>query len=170
MKKIFLLLLLIGCTATIGQAQQRKWEWTPKYAGDIHAGYGTTSKPNGANKYTGRALLGTLQGASLNDYLQVGIGVDAIMYTHYYKGQGLRFALTTYADFRGYYPVTEKFSPFIDLGLGAYVGLKPSNGAEFYCQFGPGIKYKKWFLSMGLQHIGKGKGSSTFYAATGFNF
>ena len=39
-----------------------------------------------------------------------------------------------------------------------------------YCEFGPGIKYKKFTLSCGLQKFGKDKGSSHFYVKTGFYF
>lgn len=146
-------------------------DFTPKYAGGMHIGYGTSSTVNDAKTYSARAMLGMMHGIMWGDYLQTSIGVDAHMLTHYYKGQGLRFAMTGYVDLRGFYPVTSDFSPFLDLALGAGHSIKPSGGkTSFYCEFGPGIKYKKFSLSCGLQKFGKDKGGSHFYVKTGFYF
>ena len=65
-------------------------DWTPKYAGGMHIGYGTSSTVNDVKTYSARAMLGMLHGIMWGDYLQTSIGVDAHMLTHYYKGQGLR--------------------------------------------------------------------------------
>ncbi len=146
------------------------WEWTPKYYGELHVGYGTSSHVAGRNTYIGRAMLGTLQGVELNKYAQVGVGVDGVMLTHYYRGKGLRFAVTAYTDLRGFYPVSDTFAPFLDLGLGASVDVKPSGGASFFCQFGPGFRYRKFNFSCGLQSVGTGKGANTFYVKTGLYF
>lgn len=146
-------------------------DFTPKYAGGMHIGYGTSSTVNDAKTYSARAMLGMMHGIMWGDYLQTSLGVDAHMLTHYYKGQGLRFAMTGYVDLRGFYPVTSDFSPFLDLALGAGHSLKPSGGkTSFYCEFGPGIKYKKFTLSCGLQKFGNDKGTSHFYVKTGFYF
>ena len=146
------------------------WEWTPKYFGEIHIGYNTTTKVGGLNTYSASANIGTLQGVSINKYMQAGAGVDGVMFTHYYNGSGLRWALAAYSDFRFLYPVNDKFSPFINLALGAHIMLKPGDGTSFYCEFGPGIKYKKFNLNCGLLHIGKGSGSNHFFVKTGFYF
>lgn len=60
-----------------GNALNFQWEMSPKYVGELHAGYKTTTKVYGMNTYTGMAQLGTLQGVSLNQYLDVALGVDA---------------------------------------------------------------------------------------------
>jgi len=144
-------------------------EGNTKYLGDIHAGYNTSCKVGGVETYSAAAILGTLQGVQINKYLSAGIGVDAWMLTHYYSGQGLRFGMATFVDLRGYYPVKKNFSPFIDLGLGADFTLKPSpNGASFYCEVGPGFRYKHLGFSCGLQHTAKK--NHHFYAKLGIFF
>lgn len=162
-----LVLLIPGLT----KATDFEWTWNPKYMGEIHAGYKTTTFLYGKDWYTGSAMLGTLQGVSINKYLSVALGIDANMLTHYYKGQGLRFKMNTYVDMRAYYPVTNIFSVFLDLGLGATFDVKPSpNEASFFCEFGPGVKYKNWGLSFGLQNHGTGKGTSSFFVKAGYYF
>lgn len=163
---------IIGFLPTLGHAQGFKWEMTPKYVGEIHVGNKTTTKVSGYDMYTGMAELGTLQGVSLNQYLDLAIGVDAFMFTHYYSGCGLRFGGDVYFDVRPGYPITDSFKAFIDLGLGGYFNIhsKPKFDSDFYCQFGPGFRYKKFNLSLGLQSFGTGKGSTGFYTKIGLYF
>lgn len=170
MKKVLLLIGLM-CLLMPGLASAEGFKWTmnPQYSGEVHIGYGTSSSNEYA--YMGRAMVGTVQGLKLNQYATVGLGIDGIMYTHYYKGQDLSWAMNTYFDMRGFYPINDEFSCFIDLGLGVNFNLHPSSGgAKFFCEFGPGIKYKKYTLSLGLQNIGTGKGTSTFFVKTGLYF
>ena len=130
LKKVGLFCFMLAVFPSLGHAI----DWTPKYAGGMHIVYGTSSTVNDAKTYSARAMLGMLHGIMWGDYLQTSIGVDAHMLTHYYKGQGLRFAMTGYVDLRGFYPVTSDFSPFVDLALGAGHSLKPSGGkTSFYC-------------------------------------
>lgn len=163
---------IIGLTPTIVKAQGFEWSMDPKYVGEIHAGYKTTTKVSGHNTYSAWAELGTLQGVSFNEYLDVAIGVDAIMLTHYYHGKGLRFGMKTYADFRPAYPINDRFKVFLDLGLGAAFNIyaEPELGSGFYCQFGPGIRYRKFNLSLGLQSWGTGQGSCGFFTKVGLYF
>lgn len=145
------------------------WEWKPEYYGEYRIGYGTSHHTNGYNDYVGRALLGTIQGVRLNKYAQIGIGVDGLMLTHYYKGQELRWCLDTYVDMRGFYPVNEKFKVFLDWGLGAITTLNADkNTATFFCQFGPGLQIGRFTLTTGLQRIGKKQ--NTFYSTIGLTF
>lgn len=167
LKKVRLLCFVLVVLPSICHAIDFK----PKYTGGMHIGYVTSSTVNSANTYTASTLLGTFHGIQWGEYLQTAIGVDAHMLTHYYKGQGLRFGMTGYIDLRGFYPVNSKFSPFVDLALGAGHSLKPSGGkTAFLCEFGPGLKYRKFTLSCGLHKSGKEKGSSHFYVKTGFYF
>lgn len=131
-------------------------EWDTKYLGEIHAGYNTSNKSNGFKTYTAAAIFGTLQGVQLNKYASIALGVDVNMMTHYFSGQDLRWKMATFVDMRCYYPVKEKFSPFINLAVGAdfFVHPKP-NDADFYCEFGPGFRYKHLDFSCGLQHTAK---------------
>lgn len=163
-----LLMALFSCSLS-SRAGGFDWEWHPEYYGEYRAGYGTSHHDHGFNLYIGRALLGTIQGVRLNKYAQLGVGVDGVMYTHYYEGGDLRWALDAYADLRGFYPVNEKFKVFLDLGLGAFTRFKVNSDAtSFFCQFGPGLQYRKFTLTTGLQHIGEKQ--NTFYATVGFTF
>lgn len=145
------------------------WEWDTKYLGEVHAGYNTTNKVNGVNTYTGAAIFGTLQGVQLNKYASVAFGADVNMLTHYYKNQDIRWKMATFIDMRGYFPVTEKFSPFLNLALGATFYVHPApTSADFYCEFGPGFRYKHLDFSCGLQHVAKK--INHFYAKIGIFF
>lgn len=167
----FLFLLAVALLPLAASAQLPKWEWHPKYMGTLHAGYNTSSKVSGIKTYSAKALLGTLQGVQLSNYLSAAIGVDGQMFTHYYKGQGLRFALSYYVNLRGYCPLEGGFTPYLNLSLGSSMMLKPSGGDQsFYCEFGPGFRYKKLDFNCGLQHQGDGDGSNHFYAKIGFYF
>ena len=153
-------------------AEKFEWNWTPKYQGEINLGYKTTTKVQGIDTYSQLAELGTVQGVSLNQYLFLGVGIDALMFTHYYKGNGLRFAMDTYFDIRPTYPVTDNFKVYLDLGLGAYYSIKsePSVGHDFFCQFGPGFRYRKLNFCLGLQSMGTGNGSTGFFTKIGLYF
>lgn len=167
--QVIALMSLLLSFSLAAKAGDFDWEWNPKYYGEYRAGYGTTNHVNGMNNYYGRAILGTIQGVRFNKYLQMGVGVDGIMMTHYYKGESLRWAMDAYADMRGFYPVNERFKLFIDLGLGAFTAFNvKTDNTSFFCQFGPGIQYRKFTLSTGLQHCGKK--INTFYSTIGFTF
>lgn len=164
------ILLMLAALLTAVSANAFEWTWEPKYVGEYHIGYGTTAHINDYDRYVGRAIFGTIQGVSLNDYLEVGVGVEGLMLTHYYKGDGLRWGMDAYANLRGGYPITDTFKVFLNLGLGSQISLKPSGGHGFFCEFGPGFRYKKFNFSFGLQKIGKGEGTSTFFVKTGMYF
>lgn len=165
-------LAIAGLLPMAAEAQGFEWSMSPKYVGELHIGYKTTSKVSGMDTYSAWAELGTLQGVSFNQYLDVALGVDAIMLTHYYHGRGLRFGMKTYADFRPAYPITDSFKVFLDLGLGAVFNIyaDPELGSAFYCQFGPGFRYRKLNFSLGLQSWGTGQGSCGFFTKVGLYF
>ncbi len=130
----------------------KKWEWDPKYMGVTHFLYNTSAKKS----YTQTIGVGTLQGVQLSQYTSVALGIDIDMHTHHYKGQDLPWLMATYVNMRGYYPLKDNFTPFLGLSIGAdfYIHPKP-NGANFYCEFGPGFHYKKLDFNFGLQHTVK---------------
>lgn len=164
---------ILGLLPLTGSAQSFQWEMSPKYVGEIHTGYKTTTKVSGFDTYSGMVALGTLQGVSLNRYLDLAVGVDALMLTHYYKNHDLRFGMNVYFDMRPAFPITDKFKVFLDLGLGGFFGVHSEPyelGSGFFCQFGPGFRYRKLNLSMGLQSIGSGQGATAFYAKLGLYF
>ncbi len=164
--------LVAGLLPLSGCAQSFQWEMSPRYVGEIHTGYKTTTKVYGFDTYSGMVELGTLQGVSINRYLDLAVGVDAFMLTHYYKGKDLRFGMNVYFDMRPAYPVTDNFKVFLDLGLGGFFGVHstPELGNGFFCQFGPGFRYRKLNFSTGLQNFGTGNGTTAFYAKLGLYF
>ena len=165
------LVLLIFCFGVSHIYAQ--YDWKPKYMGEIHAGYGTTSKVKVEDKsidtYMGRVMLGTTHGVAFGKYGDMGIGVDAVMLTHYYSGEGLRFLVNPYYSVRPAFPTSENFSVFLECTLGAMIPVVNMEGSEteFSFQLGPGIKYKRTNISLGIQNIGSGKGSTTFFAKLG---
>ncbi len=169
MKKL-LFTMALAALPFVAKAGVPAWEMNPHYVGGMHVGYGTSSKYSGVKTYTGRVMLGTFHGVKFNDYLETALGVDGHMLTHYYKNQSLRWDMTAYAQIRGFYPVTSDFAPMLHMAYGAAISLKPSNGSNFYCEFGPGFRYKKLNFSCGLQHYGSGKGTNHFFVKTGFYF
>lgn len=173
-KKLLLAFVVgtIGLLPLSASADGFKWEMNPKYIGEIHAGYKTTTSVGGQDTYSGSVELGTLQGFSLNQYLDLAVGVDAFMLTHYYSGCGMRFGMDAYFDMRPSYPINNRFKVFLDLGLGGYFNIHsdPKLGSGFYCQFGPGIRYRKLNLSLGMQNFGTGKGATAFFTKIGLYF
>lgn len=78
-------------------------------------------------------------------------------------------ALPIFADVRGMYPLKSGFTPFINLGIGgtpvfnsainysqsSYTGAlndKVRLRGGLYCDFGGGVRWKDYSLSIGLQH------------------
>lgn len=161
------LLLLASCFSATSAYSQ--YDWKPKYMGEIHAGYATTSKVDGHDLYTGRVMLGTTHGVAFGKYGDLGIGVNAIMLTHYYSGEGLRFAANPYFSVRPAWPFSEDFAVFLDCALGATIPVANMEGGktDFTYQLGPGIRYKRLNISLGMQTVGSGKGSTTFFAKLG---
>lgn len=139
------------------------------YYNEVSVGYGTTTKVNGYDLHSGRFYVGTVQGVKFNDYFMTGLGLDIVPFTHYYPGQGMRWGMTFYGDFRGMYPLKHSFTPFIDFGCGAMFSLRKA-GTGFYCLFGPGIMYKHWAFSCGLNAIGTGDGSCSFFLKFAYSF
>ena len=174
MGKIKMMLIAIAMLLpSLASADVPAWEWGPKYMGEMHLGYGTSRKQNGYKAYCGRVMLGTLQGVQISNYLSAAVGVDAVMFTHYYKGQDMRFNMDVYLDLRGYYPLSDGFAPFLDLGLGTFFNVHPWNDGKtaFFCQFGPGFRYRKFNFSCGLQQHDTGPtGLTTFYTKVGLYF
>lgn len=133
-----------------------------------------------------RPLIETIHGVEIGPYLFIGAGVGL----HYYCGKLKELKilaeeaaeinktgkpsdrwnaimLPIFGNIKLMYPVNNKFSPFLNLGVGGTVGCYSSinyryveDGDEvvqrarggFYCDFGAGIRYKALNFSLGLQH------------------
>lgn len=154
-------------------------DFSPKYVGDMHLGYGSTSITNGMDTYQQRGSVGTIQGVKLGKWMQVGLGVDVNFMTHYFPNKGiyasmsgLRMYMNEYIDLRGYYPINDNFRLYVDLGLGAGHGVlhMDTKNAQFFCQFGTGLQYKLLDWSFGLHNNGTGNGSTTFFTKIGICF
>ena len=145
-----------------------------KYMGEWHIGYATTSHIDGYKLYNAHIQTGFLQGVSLNEYIECGIGFDALMNTHYPHGGDfgdISWFIATYFHTRGFFPVKPNFKPFITLDMGPSWCVKPSNSKPaFYLEFGPGFRWKQFDLFFGLQKTGTGKGTNHFVSKVGWYF
>ena len=168
--KIFFTVLLTVFSFSTTQVFAQ-YDWQPKYAGEIHVSYGSTSKVQDFDTYVGRVMLGTIHGVAFGKYGDVGIGIDGVMLTHYYRGQGMRFLANPYLSIRPSWPLSDKFSVFLDYAIGASIPVANLKGGttELMLQIGPGIKFKKMNLSLGMQKLGDGDGSVTFFAKLGLH-
>ncbi len=129
MKKLLLLAACAVLTATTANAQ---WSWDLKYQGDVEFGYsvgvGTFS--------TSRVNIHTTHGVRFNEYLFAGLGTGIDIY------QGSEFGLPIYLALKGYWPVTDRLSPYLGLDMGGSIGLSEymGNGPLFVPQIG--LAYK----------------------------
>lgn len=83
----------------------------------------------------------TVHGIHITDYVFIGVGIGI----HYPIGYAEPF-IPAFADFKIFYPINEKFAPFIngDIGYEIY-----NNGLYFGA--GAGLKYKRWQFSAGVR-------------------
>ena len=147
----------------------------PKYMGEWHIGYATTGHIEGYRNYTAHAQTGFLQGVSLNEYLEFGIGLDVMMNTHYPHGGDfgdIVWSFAPYAHVRGFLPVKPKVKPFLSFGVGPSWAFRPDfiSKPQVFIEFGPGIRWKQFNLFLGLQKVGKGKGTNHFVSKVGWYF
>lgn len=167
---VSVLIAVTTCVAFAGNpVPHNLLEVHPKYFCEVNLGYGTTSHANGVDTYSGRVIVGTLQGVNLNQFFDTGVGLDIMPFTHYYSGQGVRCGMTLYGDVRVMYPIKHSLVPYIDFGVGGFIGLS-NLSSGFYCQFGPGIKYKVWGFCCGLNAIGTGSGCASFFMKLSYKF
>lgn len=131
----------------------------PHYRGEMNFGYalGLSGAPD-------RVVFETIHGSRINDYAFVGLGFgfnaykDMLIYDGYSFDSGWGMTVPIFLDLKGFYPVSDDFSPYIDLGLGASVGVMEIDGAGFFTNVGFGINYKKFNLGMNFQSDNKAKG------------
>lgn len=133
-----------------------------------------------------RPLIETVHGVEIGPYFFIGAGIGV----QYYYGKLNEFQhladdaayvnesgkpsdswnaimLPIFANIKFMYPVNNKLTPFVNLGLGGTVGCYSSINYKyveddyeevsrarggFYCDFGAGIRYKSLNFSLGLQH------------------
>lgn len=145
-----------------------------------------------------RPLIETVHGVEFGPYFFIGAGIGV----QYYYGKLKEFQhladeaadvnesgkpsdswnaimLPIFANIKFMYPVNNKFTPFVNLGLGGTVGCYSSINYKyvehdfeevsrarggFYCDFGAGIRYKSLNFSLGLQHQVFGIGFKETYS------
>ena len=166
-------------------------DWSIRYKGEVNLGYAITGKKSkltyedgGSDKFEtvfSRPLVETVHGVEIGPYFFVGAGVGI----QYYCGKLKDFAeyspkgnrwntimLPIFANIKVMYPIKDKVTPFINLGIGYSVscysafnsGSQKVNGG-LYCDFGVGVRYKRFSFAVGLQHqkVGINLGSGGNY-------
>lgn len=122
-----------------------------------------------------RPIFSTTHGVQIYKYAFVGAGVGL----QYMYGRMLKdidesdrwktLLIPIYLNLKGMYPINEKLTPFVTLSLGYSVAV-PTNSelsskityydetitsklnGGFHCEFGVGLRVKKFNFSLGLQH------------------
>ena len=169
-----LLVLLLFCvsdsvSASSGDENDWRTDFKPHYSGSIHVAYGTTSKVKGNDTYIGRVMVGTIHGVGFGKYGDAGVGVDAMMFTHYYPDQEMTFGVNPYLSIRPAIPFSKNAAAFVDFAIGASIPVtnKEFAESEMICHFAPGIRAKRFELSVGFEMLGTGEGSFTGFAKIG---
>ncbi len=166
MKKIIVLavaaLLAVPATSfaqktTITQMNREKTYQTTShkvdvwYQGEVNFGYGLDGKVDGENAEYGRVFVETIHGARITKYAFVGLGVGV-----QYATEWESIAMPIFVDLKGYYPVNEKFAPYVsvDLGYSPVLDEGTTNGFDggFYASYGIGLNYGKLNFGLGGQH------------------
>lgn len=121
----------------------------PRYQGEFNLGYVTPSS----------VLLETVHGVRINKYVFAGLGMgfryaSEMVYTsHGYEVTGSElYYMPVFANIKGYYPVTNRIEPFLNLSLGYAADLGGEESGGFYCDFGTGIRFWKFAFGLGLLH------------------
>ncbi len=163
MKKILLLVCvcLMASTSAFAQIIQSESRTTqtfyekpkvlgyPRYQGEVNIGYQTPAA----------SVLETIHGARFNKYLFVGVGIGAhyigsvdLKKDIYEINVGEEGRIPLFVNAKGYLPIDDKISPYLNLSMGCDIGV--DYGSGFYCDFGLGVKYNKFTFALGLLHHG----------------
>lgn len=112
MKRIYLLLGLL--TLAVGMANAKG---KVSYQGEVDLGYSFGIGKSAAE----RINIHTIQGIKVGKYFSTGIGTG---FDFYYDFDDSSEAMVpVYLNLKGYYPVSEKVSPFISCDVGMGVGV-----------------------------------------------
>lgn len=119
-------------------------------------------------KGMGGAEISTVHGCQIRDYIFTGAGVGL----HAGFGSGVAIlALPIYADACAYLRVNENVAPYVDLGIGGYLGWAVSlsgygsfsSGGGFYMHTLAGVQFAKHYaLSIGYERMGVNCGTVRF--------
>ena len=112
MKRIYLLLGLLTLAVGIANAKGKV-----SYQGEVDLGYSFGVGKSAAE----RINIHTIQGIKVGKYFSTGIGTG---FDFYYDFDDSSEAMVpVYLNLKGYYPVSEKVSPFISCDVGMGVGV-----------------------------------------------
>ena len=144
------------------------------YQGEVALGYSL-----GLNDVPSYAVFETVHGARIMKYGFAGLGFGLDVYPENWpevrvinakKGEireykVLAIAVPIFANFKGYYPFSEKCAVYGSVDLGVLVGVYNMSGAGFYTSVGPGIEVGRksaFDFSIRYQYRGEKAGAMLF--------
>lgn len=124
------------------------------YQGELNFGYGLAGKlkeegyDEKFDANYSRVFFETVNGVRINPYVFAGVGVG-VQYSFDWEN----VTLPVFAALRGYYPVTDRFAPYVAVDLG-YSPMLNSSGSDggFYAAYGLGLTFGKLNFGFGWQH------------------
>lgn len=154
----------------------------PHYQGEISVGYGLGVSEASEILSTNRIALETVHGVRINRYIFMGVGVGFNYFyskIHYIIGEPdiLGCILPTFVNAKGYGHISDKFSVYMSLDLGAAFGvggILKDRKTSFYTSVGPGINFggkdgkARGDFSIRFQHMGTGLNAMLFRIGIGF--
>lgn len=143
----------------------------------LNSYYVTYDKWVKAKSGLSRLGLETTHGVNISKYAFVGAGVGLQYYlgTMFKEGKNpskwKTLAMPVFVNMKGMYTFLDKYTPYVTLGLGYTAVLTSADNGEgqvsfgdyvttgksrmnggFYCDFGAGVKIKRFNIGVGLQH------------------
>ena len=155
-------ILLAALAAFGGRAFAGGKDTYPHYEGEVATGYAVGVSESYIN--LDRFVFETVHGVRINEYVFAGAGVGLNIFTGF-EDLAIPVILPAFVNAKGYYPVSDKFSVYASLDLGAAVGIVDAEGTNFYTSVGPGLQVggKTAFdFSIRYQHLGSGTGAMLF--------
>ncbi len=180
---------LVQSTTTVTErtyGKQKKELGKIRYQGELNIGFATGGKLKNnlvnetADTNFSRPFLETVHGVRVGDYLFAGMGLGVqYAYGDYLTGVQVEnydsvpswntAMMPIFLNLKGYYPVSERFAPYISLSLGATAVLASDLNESFYstewgesyesklkggfyCDFGVGFTARKFNFGFGLMH------------------
>lgn len=162
MKKFFLLLvaaMMVAPAASFAQKmtvtninrektyQTKTREVDIWYQGEVNVGYGLNGTVDGHSTDFGRVFAETIHGVRITKYAFIGLGIG-VQYAHEWE----TITLPVFVDMKGYYPVNEKFAPYVSIDLGYSPFVKGDADGGLYASYGVGLNYGKLNFGFGCQH------------------
>lgn len=159
-------------TTITQMSRERTYQTTTRnvdvwYQGELNVGYGLDGKVDGEKAEFGRVFVETIHGARITKYAFVGLGIGVQYATEWEK-----IAMPVFVDLKGYYPVGEKFAPYVNVDLGYSPIFNAATDGGFYAAYGVGLNYGKLNFGLGCQHqaLGDGLACNSFYVKVGLKF